>query len=149
MSFSKKQPKYIKVGINPVIIVGEKMGKQRIGQDKYALEGNRTGDFVHEAIDNQENIILTNIVNYYYPGNFNPNLNHMDECLKELDELIILMQPSIIIALGGIAKHYLIKLGYRKRIIEFPHPSWINRFMSSKRNKYIELLNKTIHEFNK
>lgn len=132
----KKQPKLINVSLEPIIIIGEKMGKQRKGKDKCALEGNRTGDFVHEAIGDKQNIILTNIVNYYYEGKFNPG-KHVVEGLEDLQELINFYEPCKIICLGTISYGYMKALKIKCPVVHLPHPSFINRFLSSQRQDYI------------
>lgn len=136
----KKQPKIIKVSQRPVIIVGEKMGKQRAGQDTYSLEGNRTGDFVHEAIEGIDNIILTNVVNHYYPGNFNHDM-YVGEGICDLIELFEEYNPKRIITLGNIAKDYVASIKavpHDCEVINLPHPSWVNRFKSSERFIYVK-----------
>lgn len=132
----------------PIIIVGEKMGKQRLGESTYALEGNRTGDFVHEAIGKRTNIILTNIVNYYYEGNFDRS-RYVREGLIDLIWLFGKTNPSKIICLGNIAFEYVSSIDQfipdgMIEIVSFPHPSWINRFQSSNRHNYLKQLSDAI-----
>jgi hypothetical protein len=131
----KKQPKFIGVTVNPILIIGEKMGNQRKGQDKYALEGNRTGDFVHEAIGDRQNIILTNVVNYYHDFN-----EHLAEGIRDLEHIIDTYRPSKIICLGGIALKYISKLNLEIPVVHLFHPSFINRFLSSTRADHIQKL---------
>lgn len=139
----KKEPKFIDVTERPIIIVGEKMGKQRLGQNRYALEGNGTGDFVHEAIGDRQNIILTNIVNYFYPGDFKHTGPEIAEGISDLIHLIEEHQPSKIICLGNIAAMYTRSIRIIPSdcvVVEMRHPSWVNRFKSKERHEYIKLL---------
>lgn len=142
----KKIPKFIFVTNNPVLIVGERMGKQRVGEDKFALEGNRTGDFVHEAIGDQENIILTNIHNYLYPGKFTDKFIHHTECMYDLKEIILCNEPCKIICLGAVAAKYVKFLLPKSIVVVMPHPSYINRFQSSLRPSYIKWLSNEIKQ---
>lgn len=132
----KKIPKLIDVTERPVIIVGEKPGKTRV-PCQYALVGNRTGDFVAEAIEGLPNIILTNVVNILYEGNFN-GLG-LREGLTDLHELINTYKPRKIICLGSVAKKY-VKAPAGCMVSYMPHPSYINRFKSSERSHYIKHL---------
>jgi hypothetical protein len=145
---TKKLEKFINVGIRPVIIVGEKMGRQRIGQDTYALEGNGTGDFVHEAIEDLDNIILTNVNNHYYKGDFDHNHPGVREGLSDLFELFLLYEPVKIICLGNIAYNYVAKVKKPDDcpVISFRHPSWINRFKRKTRHLFLEELRNEILE---
>lgn len=136
----KKKPKYIGAISRPIIIVGEKMGQQRTGSDTYALEGNRTGDFVHEAIDDRENIVLTNIDNHFYPGIFDHKSPTLGIGIADLIELFEEVNPSKIITLGSIAKEYIASIVTDCEVINLPHPSWINRFHSKNRSQYVKQL---------
>lgn len=139
----KKEPKFISVTSHPILVIGEKMGRQRAGQDRYALEGNGTGDFVHEAIGERGNIILTNIVNYYYEGNFDKK-RHVEEGLQDIIQLVLRYKPRKIITLGGIARDYIANMQryiFKDiRVVSLPHPSWVNRFKRRNRLTYIKQL---------
>jgi len=144
----KKKPKIFGPIDRPIIIIGEKMGRQRSGEDQYALEGNRTGDFIHEAIEGIDNLILTNVVNYYYAGNFD-HTKHVGEGITDLIELFETYHPRKVICLGNISWDYTNSIRWVIEndciVTKFPHPSWINRFRSSNRSEYIKLLR---HELN-
>ncbi len=131
---TKFEPKFIEVSSNPVIIVGERPNTTRDGS-RFALQGNRTGDYVTEAILGFSNIILTNVTNYLYPGDFRKDTTLGDGVL-ELMQLVETYQPSKIICLGGIAYEYAPRGNHK--IIKLLHPSWVNRFMSSEREHYIK-----------
>lgn len=143
----KKQPKFFLPLNRPVIVVGEKMGRQRAGEDRFALEGNGTGDFVHEAIGDKTNIILTNIVNYYYEGNFDHKKKDLIcEGILDLIHLIEFYSPKKIICLGNIAADYMRSIKTTIPIIEMRHPSWVNRFQRKHRDQYIKQLSNELEE---
>lgn len=138
----KFTPKYIGVTQHPIIIVGEKPNKTR-DNSTFSLQGNRTGDFVSEAIGDRTNIILTNVVNLLYSGKFDRKTGLADGIL-ELIEMIEKHQPRKIICLGAIAAEYINSIKINIRLIKLPHPSFINRFLSSERDFYVKLLSDEI-----
>lgn len=147
----KSIPKLIGVVDRPIIIVGEKPARQHLGKESpYSLEGNRTGEFVAEAISGYSNLILTNVVNVLYQGNFNHGGRYLQQGLFELSLLIKEHSPSKIICLGAISSHYVNHLNPVVppdcEVISFPHPSWINRFRSKERSEYIHQLKKYIDD---
>ena len=130
---------YIGVTKYPIIIVGEKPNKTRDGST-LSLTGNRTGDFVHEAIGPRENIILTNVVNELYPGEFDKNKG-IAEGILNLISLIELHRPRKIICLGEIASTYIRSISIiTGEIVDLKHPSWVNRFKHGERADYIKFL---------
>lgn len=143
---TKKIPKIIGPIHHPILIVGEKIGKQRIDctERQYALVGNRTGDFVAEAIGSSTNIILTNLINHNIDGDFLKVVTKdmIQEGLLDLWMLIRFHEPCKIILLGGIAQRYARKIDgiMDYKLVDLPHPSWINRFHSKDRHFYIEIL---------
>lgn len=145
----KAVPKLIGVTERPILIVGEKLNTQRPGYI-YALEGNRTGDYVHEAIGDKTNIILSNVVNELYKGNFDHKHPAVAQGILELIELIETHQPSKIICLGGIARDYVLSLKpiipSDCKVVEQFHPSWVNRFKSKYRSQYIKQLSDELEQ---
>lgn len=140
MSEIKFRPKLLEVKDNPILIVGEKPGRTR-DNSTYSLQGNRTGDFVNEAIGTRTNLILTNVVNVLYNGTFRHDI-HVGDGLVELIALIEKFKPRKIICLGAVARDYVksIKDLNGTVVWEMPHPSYINRFLSSERSMYIKEL---------
>lgn len=134
----KYTPKIIGPIDHPTIIVGERPGKTRDGST-FALQGNRTGDFVHEAVGDKTNIILTNLYNVLHEGNF--DIKYVADGVLDLIELIEIYDPSLIVTLGNPARDYVQSISIIKcPIFSMQHPSWINRFQSSYRQDYINQL---------
>lgn len=134
----KFKPKFIGLIENPIIIVGEKPGRTR-DNSTYSLQGNKTGDFIDEAIGNKTNIILTNIVNHFYHGKFDDQ--YVGEGVLDLMNLIETYTPRKIITLGEHAKKWTLSIvDIKCPIISMSHPSWINRFQSKYRHEYIKFL---------
>lgn len=143
----KKIPKLIGPIDHPVLIVGEKIGRQRndCTEKQYALVGNRTGDFVTEAIGDKTNIILTNLINHNLEGDIRKvDKKIINEGMIDLTLLIFTWYPRKIITLGNFVQDHLYKIipvnDLQFKVIAFPHPSWINRFRSSQRSEYINQL---------
>lgn len=132
------KPKYIGLIKNPIIIIGEKPNTTR-DNSTFSLVGNRTGDFVAEAIGDRENIILTNVVNILYPGDFD-RYKGVADGINDLIHMFEEHKPRKIICLGGIAKEYVDSIVYDCPRVYLAHPSWINRFRSSLRHEYINIL---------
>lgn len=132
------KPKFIGPLSNPTLIVGEKPNTTRDGST-VSLVGNRTGDFVAEAIEDRTNIILTNVVNILYSGKFDRTFGVADGVL-ELVQLIEDYKPRKIICLGGIAEEFVNSIVSDCPKICLRHPSWINRFRNKERLDYIKIL---------
>lgn len=134
----KFTPKIIGDLNNPVIIVGEKPNTTRDGSTQ-SLVGNRTGDFVAEAIGDRTNIILTNVVNLFYKGDFDHTIGVADGVL-ELIQLIEEHNPRKIICLGNIVRKYVDSIVSDCPKVYLRHPQWINRFRFKERSVYIKIL---------
>lgn len=132
------KPKFIGVIDHPIIIVGERPGKTRDGSI-FALQGNKTGDYVHEAIGDRQNLILTNLYNVLHEGDF--DISKVADGILNLIELIEIYDPSLIVTLGNPARDYVQSISIVEcPIISLPHPSWVNRFKNSYRHEYINQL---------
>lgn len=134
-----------KVGKNPVFIVGQNPGKQRIGSDiGVAWEGNRSSDLLKWVIAGQDNLYLTNVCNYRDMTSDNVN-----ECIYDLIDDINDMKPRKIICLGNYANQKVITLWANNhipndiKIVKLPHPSFIARF-NKDREKYKRLFTSLI-----
>lgn len=148
---AKFSPKIIGPIDRPTIIVGEKPGKQRVHQQsKHSLHGNRTGDFVHTAIEGLTNIILTNVTNSLYKGDFRKD-ETLQEGVQELEKLFKEYLPSKVICLGAHAAKYAASISMRRHVLEkdcevicLPHPSWVSRFHYKEKPEYIKKLTDSI-----
>lgn len=136
-------PKFIGVTKDPILIVGEKPGNTR-NNIHYSLQGNRTGDFVDEAIDGRTNIILANIVNLQYRGDFDHKIGVADGII-DLIEIIEVYKPRKIICLGNIAAKYIKSIKSDIPVVELRHPSWINRFRHKLRSEYLKILSNELN----
>jgi hypothetical protein len=123
---------------NITLIVGERPAKPRKDSTFKAFEKSRSGDFIMSIINNKNNIMLTNAINYY-----TTNKHYKDYLLKngikDLKNLIDTYKPIKIIALGIIAKTMLDTLNIKHE--SFNHPSYVLRF-----NKNIDTYRKEIEK---
>lgn len=132
--------RHIEVTERPVIIVGERPGRQRKkDRNQQCFHGNRTGDFVESVIDGKINIILTNVQQEYYSGSLRlTGIEHVNG-FYALNSLIRKMNPRHIICLGKYAHESvmcIIHLPQDCKVTSLPHPSWTLRFNKSKKLYY-------------
>lgn len=121
----KFKTKSVAVSDNPVFIVGEKPGRQRLGEETMTVwESNRSGDFMDSVLDESVNVFVTNICNYQ-----EWNIDHRLEGIADLIADYKKLKPRKIIALGcisyDICNHLF--LGGCK-IVMLTHPSFVLRF---------------------
>jgi uracil-DNA glycosylase len=129
----KMKPRFIDVTANPIMIVGERPGKQRKkSKVDYVFHGNRTGDFIEKAISGHTNLILTNGINLYSKADITNDRLYQHKGQKELMKLINDYNPKKIICLGNFAELQIYKIyGAAKlpfELIKLAHPSYVLRF---------------------
>lgn len=113
-----------------VFLVGMCPGRQRISARNFlALQGNKTGDLVSEAIQGIPNIYLTNIFNVLTK---NPTKEMIARGLFKLKEDIADLEPVKIVLLGRWTEEQFLKLELDKPYIALEHPSFILRFNKDK-----------------
>lgn len=102
----------------------------------------------------REEIYIANILKCRPPNNRDPLASEVEECTPFLDEQIRLIQPKLLLALGRIAAHYLLKkksslesLRQQKYIygqeqvplIVTYHPAYLLRNPIDKKKSFIDL----------
>lgn len=141
-SLIKYQKREINVKKNPIMIIGMCPGRVRKGEDLIVFHGNRTGDFIEEIIKPYDNLVLTNIFNYYVDGK--PSEEIIENGKKQLAADIEHYKPMLIICLGHFAFNNLPELKTHTVITKVTHPSWFLRFNKNKeeyKKMFRELLN--------
>ncbi len=128
----KFEKKRIRVSSKPIMIIGVKPGKQRMGERTYKVwEGNRSGDFINNIVKDLKNILLTNVCNYKDPTPPKRTLG-----IYELISDIKINKPRKIICLGkhpfNIVKQY--KLDEKFKTVKLLHPSYVLRFNKDVKN---------------
>ena len=95
---------------SPILFVGEDPGGD---EDDYGcpLIG-RSGQLLDKALWSvqitRDRVLTTNVIKCRPRGNRTPNLAEADFCAKRwLDKEIEIIKPLVIVALGGVAMHYL------------------------------------------
>lgn len=138
----KFKTKSIKLGKNPIFIVGLCPGKQRRGSKTHIVwEGNRSGDFINTTVQNKSNIYLTNLFNYSLETKITRKI--LETGLKELRKDIETMLPCKIVCLGVVSYSEIKKMNLGIPLFKLEHPSYILRF-NKNREKYINKLNEVL-----
>lgn len=144
----KFQPSLKAVGKRPILIVGERPGKQRLGTaEQKAFHGNKSGDFIEEIIKDYGNIVITNAINFQETEFESLNDLILDGAY-DLRQLIKKYEPKRIIALGKRARLTIDNITDNGNssiladdcfVFYLPHPSFVLRF-----RKDIGMYQKTI-----
>ena len=73
-----------------------------------AMQLSRTGE-LSSASKSQQSIFITNVLKCRPPGNRNPALEEVSQCMPYLQRQIALLQPKIIFAMGRFAAQALLR----------------------------------------
>lgn len=102
----------------------------------------------------REDVYIANILKCRPPNNRDPEPNEVETCTPFLDKQIALIKPEVLLAVGRIAAHYLLKTkasleSLRGRLhhysaTEIPliityHPAYLLRSPGDKKKAYIDL----------
>lgn len=98
----KFKPRLIKIGLSPLLIVGDRPTKQRDEDQNYVpFHGTRVGDMIEEAVKDYENVILTYAINYTSTRETKKMLDdRYYEGKEDLEHLINRYKPFRILCLG-------------------------------------------------
>ena len=141
------------------MIIGEAPGAD---EDKTGIpfvgQAGKLLDKMINAIDLNRNkdCYITNIVVWRPPGNRNPSKNEIELCLPILREHIEIINPKLIILLGGVSTKNVLnitdgitlcrgkKYYYKTNILEIPcwpifHPAFLLRNPLQKKNTWDDL----------
>jgi len=137
-----------------LLIVGEAPGanEDKQGEPFVGRAGQLLNNMLHAIGLQRQDIYIANILKCRPPNNRNPKLEEVALCTPFLERQINLLQPKIILALGKIAAHFLLRstesLG-RMRGREFQyhdtpllvsyHPAYLLRSPREKRKSWADL----------
>ncbi len=122
------------IGINP----SEASSLTDIWSDPY---GQYFGEMLDEAEINRKKIWITNLYKISTPGNRPLDESEMYEGKKELLDEIIMVNPSVIVALGNQVQSIFKDVYNSIPVVKLSHPSYIKRFANSeKRSNFINSL---------
>lgn len=129
-----------------LMFVGEAPGEEedRTGRPFVGKAGQLLTKILQSVGLKREEVYITNIIKCRPPGNRTPAQSEMDSCFPYLEAQIAIINPSIIITLGGISTLYLLgkkepisKLRGQwfdwrggKKIFPMFHPSFLLRYNS-------------------
>jgi len=149
-----------------IMIVGEAPGRDEDEQGKpFVGRSGQLLDAMFKAIGLEENdLYISNIVNWRPPGNRNPTQEEIDICLPLIERHIAIQNPDFLIVTGGLAAqsllrsttgitklrgrwaNYLVKnvigaeTGAKIRTLPVFHPSYLLQRPAEKRHAWSDLL---------
>ncbi len=105
----------------------------------------------------EEDVYITNIVYWRPPGNRTPTTQEVAACLPFLNRQVELLDPDIIVLIGGPASHTLLETkegitrlrgkwrdceigGKSRRVMPMLHPAYLLRTPAAKRHAWRDLL---------
>ena len=149
-----------------IMIVGEAPGRDEDEQGKpFVGRSGQLLDAMFKAIGLEENdLYISNIVNWRPPGNRNPTLEEIATCLPLIERHIAIQNPFFLIVTGGLAAQSLLRsttgitklrgqwteyqlkdangveTGSNIRTLPLFHPSYLLRRPAEKRHAWNDLL---------
>jgi len=136
-----------------IVVVGQNPGKNEVLQGEPFV--GVSGEFFNQAIGDvlgvgRERFYICNTVRCFTPGNRRPYRLEVDNCRDFLDREMALVQPEVIVTLGGpalkqitgmggVSKHHgelQVSLRYKCRVLPLLHPSPLNMNTLSKREDF-------------
>lgn len=140
-----------------LMIIGEAPGFHEDQQGEPFV--GRAGQLLNamlQAIElERKEVYITNILKCRPPNNRDPVMDEVNTCTPFLDEQITLIKPNLLLAIGRIAAHYLLKTkssleSLRQKIHAYGanntpliityHPAYLLRNPADKKKAYADLL---------
>lgn len=140
-----------------LVFVGEApgMNEDRIGEPFVGRAGQLLDAMLQSIGLNRQEIFIANVLKCRPPNNRDPSPEEVAQCTPFLEQQLTLLQPKLIVALGRIAAHYLLKtnaplnqMRNQKHffgnnniplLVTF-HPAYLLRSPLEKRKAYDDLL---------
>jgi DNA polymerase len=140
----------------PVMVVGEAPGadEDRLGIPFVGHSGQLLDKMLKTiGLDRALNVYMTNMIPWRPPGNRNPTASEIQMCLPFIQKHIELIQPKMIVCVGGISVKSLLGLSdgivkLRGKLHDYQgipamalyHPAYLLRSPSQKRSVWEDLL---------
>ena len=139
-----------------LMIVGEGPGASEDEQGRPFV--GRSGELLTQMIEkaigiSRKNVYIANVVKCRPPGNRNPEPDEMEACRPFLDKQIELVNPEVILCLGGVSFQALsgeetgitkargkVYEWHGRKLIPSFHPSYLLRNPSAKKEAYADML---------
>ena len=142
-----------------IMLIGEGPGRD---EDLHGLPFvGRAGQLLDKMLGaislTEDDVYITNIVYWRPPGNRTPSTQEVEACLPFLNRQVELLDPEIIVLVGGPASHTLLDTkegitrlrgkwrsceigGKTRRVMPMLHPAYLLRTPAAKRNAWRDLL---------
>jgi len=94
------------------MIVGEAPGadEDQQGEPFVGASGQLLNNMLKALGLQREQVFITNIIKCHPPENRNPHVDELAQCEAFLQRQVALVKPKLILAVGGVAAHNLLKL---------------------------------------
>lgn len=140
-----------------LMLIGEAPGanEDRLGEPFVGRAGQLLNAMLKSIGLEREQIFIANILKCRPPNNRDPSAQEVETCTPFLKQQIALIQPKLIVALGRIAAHFLLKTtsplnslrgnSFHYGELQTPlivtyHPAYLLRSPKEKRKSYQDLL---------
>lgn len=142
-----------------IMVVGQNPGKDEVaaGEPFVGASGKYFNKVLQEVVGiSREDLYISNMVRCYTPENRRPRRSEMENCRGFLDREIELLDPEVIIALGGPALRQLTGVNgitkncgemifsprYKRYVLALLHPSPLNTNNPERRELFMSGLGK-------
>lgn len=140
-----------------LMIIGEAPGfhEDQQGEPFVGRAGQLLTTMIKSIGLNRSDVYIANILKCRPPNNRDPDVQEVATCTPFLDEQIALIKPRLLLAVGRIASHYLLKTSsslesLRNKIHQYGtnntplivtyHPAYLLRNPIDKKKAYLDLL---------
>ena len=138
-----------------LMVIGQNPGREEVRQGEPFV--GPSGRFFDEAVEavlglRRSDLYICNVVRCYTPDNRSPTVAEIEECRPFLDREVELLNPRLIITLGGpalkqvtgmggITKHHGQKIyspRYKRHVLPLFHPSPLNTNNPERKQMFYE-----------
>lgn len=140
-----------------LMIIGEAPGETEDQQgEPFVGAGGKLLTLMLQSIGfEREDVYIANILKCRTPNNRDPHVEEVSQCTTYLDQQIQMIKPQMLLAVGRIAAHYLLKTkasleSLRQQVHQYRqdntplivtyHPAYLLRTPQDKRKAYSDLL---------
>lgn len=136
------------------MIIGEAPGEEedRQGEPFIGRAGQLLNNMLRATGLSREQVYIANVIKCHPPGDRNPHVDEISQCFGYLQRQIELVQPKLILVVGRVAAHALLKVnaplgdlrGQVHRFADVPlvvtyHPAYLLRKPSEKAKSWSDL----------
>lgn len=136
------------------MIIGEAPGQEedRQGEPFIGRAGQLLNNMLRAVELSREQVYIANVIKCHPPGDRNPHMDEISQCFGYLQRQIALVKPKLILVVGRVAAHALLKVNgplgsLRGQVHQFAdvplvvtyHPAYLLRKPSEKAKSWQDL----------